>query len=354
MNPESSAPVGAPGEPESAKRLYADLKKVIKNEGLMVRQPAYYLGKFATTLGFLAVGVALLFVLESPWLHMANAVYMAFVFGQISLLAHDSGHRQLQLRSAKFNDWLTLVLGNLMLGMSREWWIGKHNEHHGHPNQTDIDPDIEIPLLAFEEEQAFDKRGFARLVTKYQAFLIIPLSFLQSISMLRSSVSFIFSKKAKRPFAEGLAIVVHFAVYFGLLFYLLEPLTAILFVIVHRGLYGVYLVSVFAPNHKAMPILPKDTEAGFIHRQVLTSRNVLSHPATDFLYGGLNYQIEHHLFPRMPRNKLKDAQPIIKSFCERHSIGYHETSVLDSYREILSHLHAVGAPLREANKSGLS
>jgi fatty acid desaturase len=240
-----------------------------------------------------------------------------------------------------------------MLGMSREWWIGKHNEHHGHPNQTDIDPDIEIPLLAFEEEQAFDKRGIARLVTKYQAFLIIPLSFLQSISMLRSSINFIFSKKARRPVAEASAIVIHFTTYFGLLFLLLEPLTAILFVIIHRGLYGVYLVSVFAPNHKAMPILAKDSEVGFIHRQVLTSRNVLAHPATDFWYGGLNYQIEHHLFPRMPRNKLKDAQPIIKEFCKKHSIGYHETSVFESYREILVHLHAVGAPLRQANKSAL-
>ncbi len=354
MSIDKSSAVGAAGEPESAKRLYADLKKIIKQKGLMEKQHAYYVGKFAMTFGFLAVGVALLFVLDNPWLHMLNAVYMAFAFGQISLLAHDSGHRQLHLRSSRINDWLTLVLGNLLLGMSREWWIGKHNEHHGHPNQTDIDPDIEIPLLAFEEEQAFDRRGLARLVTKYQAFLIIPLSFLQSISMLRSSIRFIFSKKAKQPFAEGLAIVVHFAVYFGLLFYLLEPLTAILFVIIHRGLWGVYLVSVFAPNHKAMPILAKDSEVGFIHRQVLTSRNVLSHPATDFLYGGLNYQIEHHLFPRMPRNKLKEAQPIIKEFCRKHSIGYHETSVLESYREILAHLHAVGAPLREANKSALN
>lgn len=319
----------------------------------MERQSAYYLGKFTLTFGLLAVGLGFLFILDDFWLQMVNAVYMAFVFGQISLLAHDSGHRQLALRSGRMNDWLTLLLGNLLLGMSREWWIGKHNAHHGHPNQMDTDPDIDIPLLAFEEEQAFDKRGIARFVTKYQAFLIFPLSFLQAISMLRRSIEFIFSKKAKRPVLEGLAILIHFMAYFGLLFYLLEPLTAILFVIVHRGLYGVYLVSVFAPNHKAMPILDKDTEVGFLHRQVLTSRNVLAHPVTDFWYGGLNYQIEHHLFPRMPRNKLKEAQPLIQAFCKKHSIGYHETSVLRSYREILQHLHAVGAPLREANKIGL-
>ena len=99
-----------------------------------------------------------------------------------------------------------------------------------------------------------------------------------------------------------------------------------------------------------MPMLDKDSQMDFLRRQVLTSRNALPHPVTDFWYGGLNYQIEHHLFPRMPRNKLREAQSIVKDFCRDHSIGYHETSVLGSYREILGHLHEVGAPLRQASK----
>jgi fatty acid desaturase len=131
----------------------------------------------------------------------------------------------------------------------------------------------------------------------------------------------------------------------------LEPLQALLFIAVHRGLFGTYLVSIFAPNHKAMPLLDRDTKVDFLRRQVLTSRNVVAHPITDFWYGGLNYQIEHHLFPRLPRNKLPEAQRIIRGFCREHSIAYHETSVLQSYREILQHLHRVGAPLREAGKT---
>jgi fatty acid desaturase len=111
------------------------------------------------------------------------------------------------------------------------------------------------------------------------------------------------------------------------------------------------MVSIFAPNHKAMPLLERDSKVDFLRRQVLTSRNVIAHPITDFWYGGLNYQIEHHLFPRLPRNKLREAQPIIRGFCRDHSIAYHETSVLQSYKEILQHLHEVGAPLREARKA---
>jgi fatty acid desaturase len=331
---------------------YAELKRTVKQRGLMDGQPAYFAGKFAFTLGMLAVSLGLLLTFGGTWLQLLNAAFLAFVFVQISFLAHDCGHRQLSLRSPWQNDWITLILGNLLLGVSREWWIDKHNEHHGHPNQLDVDPDVDIPLLAFEEDQALDKTGFARFVVKYQAALIFPLSFLQALSMLRSSIRFLVEKKAKRPLTESLLIVAHYAVYFGVLFSVLEPVQAVLFVAVHRGLYGVFMVSVFAPNHKAMPMLEQDSQVDFLRRQVLTSRNVRSHPVTDFWYGGLNYQIEHHLFPGMPRNKLREAQPIVREFCREHDIGYHETSVLQSYREILEHLHEVGAPLRKAKHAG--
>jgi fatty acid desaturase len=363
MHPDRLSSTDAPGETPAASHVqgsafhlqtnpYAQLKRLIKKNGLLDRQPAYYAAKTGFTLALLAVSIALLFVLGETSFQLLNAAYLAFVFVQISLLAHDFGHRQFSFRSPWKNDWLTLIFGNLLLGISRQWWIDKHNEHHGHPNQMDLDPDVDIPLLAFEEEQALDKRGLARFVVKYQAALIFPLSLLQAISMLRSSLEFLAAKKAKSTLVEALTICVHFALYFALLFSVLEPLQALLFVAVHRGLFGTYLVSIFAPNHKAMPLLERHSKVDFLRRQVLTSRNVIAHPITDFCYGGLNYQIEHHLFPRLPRNKLREAQPIIRGFCRDHCIAYHETSVLQSYKEILRHLHAVGAPLREARKAG--
>jgi fatty acid desaturase len=359
MNPKRLSPAHAPGEnpnppvlKDSALRSppnqYAELKRLIKQRGLLEQQPAYFAGKILLTLTLLALSLALVLILDNLWLQLLNAAYLAFVFVQISLIAHDFGHRQFSFRTSWKNDWATLILGNLLLGVSRQWWIDKHNEHHGHPNQLEVDPDVDIPLLAFDEEQALHKGGIARFVVKYQAALIFPLSLLQALSMHRSSIQFLIEKKAKSTLAEALLMGAHFALYFGLLFCVLEPLQALLFIAVHRGLFGTFMVSIFAPNHKAMPVLDRDSQLDFLHRQVLTSRNVIAHPVTDFWYGGLNYQIEHHLFPRLPRNKLREAQRIIKDFCGDHSIAYHETSVLQSYREILQHLHEVGAPLREA------
>ena len=88
----------------------------------------------------------------------------------------------------------------------------------------------------------------------------------------------------------------------------------------------------------------------FLHRQVLTARNIHAHPVTDFWYGGLNYQIEHHLFPSMARNQFKKAQPLVKAFCTVHALPYHETSAWQSLTEILGHLHRIGAPLRHHHR----
>ena len=206
MHPDRIPSTEAPGEnlaphvqgsaSHSRTNQYAQLKRLIKQNGLQTA--ARLLRSQVRPHPRSSGGEPDLTVRPRRYLVAAplNAAYLAFVFVQISLLAHDFGHRQFSFRAPWKNDWLTLVFGNLLLGLSRQWWIDKHNEHHGHPNQLDIDPDVDIPLLAFEEEQALDKRGLARSVVKYQAALIFPLSLLQAISMLRSSIEFLAAKKA--------------------------------------------------------------------------------------------------------------------------------------------------------------
>jgi fatty acid desaturase len=115
---------------------------------------------------------------------------------------------------------------------------------------------------------------------------------------------------------------------------------------VHQGLRGLYLGLAFAPNHKGMPVLTKAEGADPFLRQVLTSRNIRGGPATDWVLGGLNYQIEHHLFPSMPRANLPHAQHIVRTYCAAHGVRYLEVSGVASYAEVFRHLHAVGAPLR--------
>jgi fatty acid desaturase len=99
-----------------------------------------------------------------------------------------------------------------------------------------------------------------------------------------------------------------------------------------------------------MPILAADANVDYLRRQVLTSRNVRGGLLTDWALGGLNYQIEHHLFPNMPRSSLRRAQPLARQFCSEHQITYTETSLIGSYRVALRHLNELGAPLRAARE----
>jgi fatty acid desaturase len=122
------------------------------------------------------------------------------------------------------------------------------------------------------------------------------------------------------------------------------------FMAVHQGVFGLYLGLSFAPNHKGMPMLSSEDSAAGSHdhlrTQVLTARNVRPGRVVDAALGGLNYQIEHHLFPSMPRHNLRRAQPIVQAFCVSRGVSYVETGLLRSYGLALSHLHSVGAPLR--------
>jgi fatty acid desaturase len=122
-----------------------------------------------------------------------------------------------------------------------------------------------------------------------------------------------------------------------------------LFLAVHQAVFGVYLGCTFAPNHKGMPMLAgSDPQPDFLRRQVLTSRNVRGGRLVEVLLGGLNHQIEHHLFPNMPTPHLRRARPIVKAHCARLGISYTESGLFASYAQTLRHLHQAAAPLRRS------
>jgi fatty acid desaturase len=175
--------------------------------------------------------------------------------------------------------------------------------------------------------------------------LFFPMLLLLAVDLRVSGVKALTRPGYRDRLPEALLFGLHIAVYLAATLLVLSPLKALAFVAVHQGLLGLYLGSVFAPNHKGMPILSKDDDSDFLRRQVLTARNVRGGRLIDLLLGGLNYQIEHHLFPNMPRPSLRRAQPVIRAYCLGHGLPYVETSLIDSYRQALHHLDTVGRGL---------
>ena len=268
---------------------YAELSQLLAQQGLFDRQPMYYTGKVLQNLGFLVVAVGILVTTTLFWVQMLNAAFLAFVFTQIAFMGHDAGHRQM-FQSA----WKTDVFGllcTLLTAISYSWWTEKHNQHHRHPNHLERDPDVQLRFLVFSAEQSGLTQGFLRAIVKHQAQLFFPMLLLQSFAIRFHSIKFLLSKRAKFPVIESSFMAIHVLIYLGCVFSLLAVWQGMAFILVHQMLFGLYMGSTFAPNHKGMLVLKGDGTLDRLRQQVLTARNVRSHPLTDFWFGGLNYQI---------------------------------------------------------------
>ena len=343
----SSIAIAQPASPKPAASPYAELKRRVEAAGLMRKRPGYYSLMLVTNTLLFATCFAVLALTKHVWWTILAAAVLGFVSGQLGFQLHDSGHRQM-FSSRRLNTIVGIVTGDGLLGMSHGWWVDKHNKHHGNPNHQDLDPDIGVGVIAYSREQALAKSGVSRWVVRHQAQLFFPLLFGLGWAMHKSSVAFLVKARGGQRWVEIGILCLHLVAYVALLVALVGPWRAALVIVVQKCVGGFYMASVFAPNHKGMPQIEPGEEMDFLRSQVLTARNVRSHPMTDFLYGCLNYQIEHHLFPTMPRCNIREAHKIVRAYCADLGVPYHETSIYRSYREILEFLHEVGAPLRKA------
>ena len=303
--PALSAPLEARGSE------YAQLSRQIKQAGLLERRPAYYVAKIAVTVGLLAAGWAAFVLVGNSWWQLAVAAFLAVMFTQMGFLGHDAGHRQI-FGSRRANYVLGVLHGNLGIGLS-----------YG--------------------------RAVSRLVYRYQAYLFFPMLLGEAISLHTSSIRALTSPASRHRPLEIALLAAHTIGYLTLVFLVLSPVKAVVFIVVQQGLFGLYLGSSFAPNHKGMPILQAGDKTDFLRRQVLTSRNVRGGWLTDFALGGLNYQIEHHLFPSMPRPNLRRSKAMIETFCQQRDLPYCESSLVGSYAQALRYLNTVGRLTRSGS-----
>jgi fatty acid desaturase len=322
---------------------YAQLSRQIRQAGLLERRLGYYIWKITMTGLLLAAGWTIFFLVGNSWWQLAVAAFLAVMFTQVGFLGHDAGHRQISA-SRRASYVLGVLHGNLVIGLSYGWWVDKHNRHHAHPNQEGADPDIGGGALAFTVAQGRAGGRAARMLRHYQAYLFFPLLLLEAVSLHVSSVRALAGRGWRRRPWEAALLAAHFAGYFTAVFLVLSPVKALTFIVVQQGLFGLYLGCSFAPNHKGMPIMAATDQADFLRRQVLTSRNVRGGRVTDFILGGLNYQIEHHLFPSMPRPNLRKSQALVRTFCQQRDLPYCQSSLAASYAQVLRHLNTVGRP----------
>jgi fatty acid desaturase len=323
----------------------------VRDAGLLSKKPSFYIVRLivltTAAAGFWTLSGYLASLTQQNKLWLIAAFVLVAGLGVLSaqygFIAHEASHRQV-FRNNKANDWMGLLLANLFAGLSYGFWLRKHNKHHQRPNQIGEDPDIAIRVLSFTTESKESKRGIERWFSDRQGFLFPLLLLFTGFDLLVDSFAGLVRKDRKlsiRLLEFSLMMIrqltpyVVFAILFG-------PIWGLALWFVMMMAFGFFMGAAFAPNHKGMPLVPKEAKLDFFSRQVLTSRNIRGSWLKDNLMGGLNYQVEHHLFPSMARPNLRKAHEIVVEYCRKHDVTLVEMNLLASYVAIMKHLNKVG------------
>jgi len=318
----------------------------VRESGLLRRARWFYAalgGGLLLALGGAVTGFVLF---GASWYQLLIAAALGVIFTQVAFVAHEASHRQV-LESGPANDRLGRFLATFVVGMSYSWWMNKHTRHHGNPNRVGKDPDIDFDTVSFTVESAAEQRGLMAVLTRKQGYAFFPLLLLEGFNLHFRSLQHLTARgSVKGRWIELTAIAVRFGLYFGVLFSVLPLGMAFAFIGVQMAVFGFYMGASFAPNHIGMQIVAADTKLDFLRKQVLTSRNIRGGAWATMLFGGLNHQVEHHLFPSMARPHLARTREIVREHCATIGVPYTEQSIGRAYREVLTYLNRVGLAAR--------
>lgn len=357
---------------------YRDLRVQMIKMGLFNSSKGYYLYKCTFNMCMWATAVSMVMFSDSTAVHIASALLLGLFWQQCGWLAHDFLHHQV-FKNRVFGDMVGLFWGNLMQGFSVTWWKNKHNGHHAVTNlhstsveSQDGDPDIDtMPLLAWSLKQAQSLKeadpngkhsGLTKFFIKNQAITYFPILLLARISWLRESFKTAMglgasSENAKEqlarkgldyPLAEPLLLVIFHAWNFALSckFGQWSLAYSTMYYMTAACSSGLFLALVFGLGHNGMAVYDAETRPDFWNLQVTTTRNIIGGHGmpqffVDWFCGGLQYQVEHHLFPTMPRHNLPKCHKLVDSFCKKWDVSYHEADMFVGNMEVLQHLKSV-------------
>ncbi len=325
---------------ESA-NAYARLRKNVLKQGILDRDYFYYSKLFVLVIIGLSLGLYFLIVSQSFVSIFVSGLFFTFFAMQITGIFHDAGHRAI-FKSTRNNDITGYFCCAILAYTYRKWRVN-HNKHHANPNEEEMDPDIERPMFSFNKKQLKAKKSLWYFLSKKQVFFYYPIGTLTGIYSQIANVIYFIRESEKTSFWEKAVYVA------GIIFWIFGPIltfgAAKAFIIYFTvyPLFGLYLFNVFAPNHKGMPQIKKGQKISFLEQQLVTARNIKGGFFTDIILLGLNYQIEHHLFPDCPRNKLKLLTVHVKALCRETGLEYTETNLIESNRIILRELDNVAS-----------
>jgi fatty acid desaturase len=320
--------------PSSDMEAYAALRKQVESAGLFKKRPLFY--SIYTTILLLGLGLCFSIIVLFPssiLIQTVNALLLAILFMQFGFLGHDIAHHQV-FSSREKDRWIGSAVYALALGISLDNWSNGHYAHHDHTNQIGSDPDIDLPLVFTEEQLETRSTWYRTHVLPFQHLYFFGFMSLAYLNYILKSLPWnVATLKKPIRWYEWTLMAVHFGVLLAVVFTFLGFWLGAYFLVLAAVGGGAYAGFSFAPNHKGQDVLTKD-EVVTYRTMIVSTRNINPSAFTNLALGGLNFQIEHHLFSDVPRPNLPKVQKLVKEFCVQESLPYDQTSFLGSVKEM--------------------
>jgi len=319
------------------KELYADLGR----RGML--EPTHFWRwklLFWTPTFFLSYLGLVVLPLGPWWLLLAPLSAVALL--TMGFVGHDAGHYALSKRP-----WVNDVWGQfgmtLLCGMSFGFWRSRHNLHHSHCQETDGDPDMHFGVLfSVYPNSANWGTPLGRMFLRIQKWAFWPLASFYWVTLRYDAIRDLF-QRPKETKVDRFLLPLHWVLLLVVPGLVWSWPAAILAYLTVSCLSSLMTASVFIPNHIGMRRLDPGEKLSYLEQQITTSRNITNPRWLDFYFGGLNSQIEHHLFPRISHHRYRAMRPIVQAFCRERGIAYEEATFLRALSSVGSHLGAMTA-----------
>lgn len=294
--------------------------------------------------------------LQWGW-YLPSAFFLGFLWHQLSFTVHDAAHMGIT-HSYQVDSTIAMTIASYMGGLSACWWKDNHNVHHVVTNSLEHDPDIQhMPIFAISHRLLTSLRStyygivmkydfVAKVLLRIQNYTYYPIMAVARFNLCFLSYSFLFTKRAvsKGPgwwhrWYEMVGVCFFWTWFgYGVLYCSLPNWpTRIMYLLLSNIIASPLHVQITL-SHFAMSTADLGIHESFPQKQLRTTMDVDCPTWLDFFHGGLQFQAIHHLYPRLPRHNLREAQKLVREFCREVEIPYVVFTFLDGNKEVISRL----------------
>ena len=289
------------------------------------------------------------FTLTSP--PIFSAMCLGLFWQQLAFIGHDVGHNSVTGRDKDF--FYGILIGNTLGGISLGWWKHSHNVHHISTNSIENDPDIQhLPLMAVDPVMlepfwsTFHKKHFkvdylSKFLVSKQHLLFYPVMSVARFNLYAQSIIFLLCQRSKYKMLELFTLAIFYTWYITLVMSFPRE-DRLMYIYISHAVTGLLHVQICV-SHFAEHVMPDVEELDWVDRQSLTTIDVNCPAYLDWFHGGLQFQLEHHLFPRLPRENLRKASVLLNPFFKKHKVRCMRLGFLECNRRVLEKLSSTAS-----------